>query len=105
MSVTALQDLDDAQTALATALAGSNVETIEAATAAVALAVDKVRGAGGWKDRPDLRADLQRVLKRAETTRGRINVLADSNRRRFEKLISLTGATPPVSYGRSGRLS
>lgn len=105
MSNSALQQLSDAQAALMTALDAHDIDAIDAANAAVAVAVEEVRVVGGWNARPGLREDLIRVLKSAEAARGHINALADKNRRNLDKLISL-GSTPrATSYGRSGKLS
>jgi hypothetical protein len=105
VSEAALQQLDDAQAALIAALDAHDIDAIGAANAAVAIAVEAVRAAGGWRDRPGLRQDLVRILKTAETARGRINALSDQNRRDLDKLISLAGAPRAVAYGRAGRLS
>lgn len=105
MSEAALRQLDDAQAALVAALDAHDLDAIESANAAVAVAVEQMRVVGGWRDRPGLRDDLMLTLKRAEAARGRVNALADQNRRQLEKLISLGGALQPVAYRRSGRLS
>jgi len=97
--------LSDAQAALITALDAHDVAAIEAANAAIAAAVEDVRIAGGWRERAGLRDDLVRVLRGAETARGRVNALADKSRRELDKLISLAGAPRPMAYGRSGKLS
>jgi hypothetical protein len=105
VSESALQQLEDAQAALVAALAVRDVDAIDAANAAVAVAVEEVRVAGGWNERPGLRDDLIRILKSAETARGQVNALADQNRRDLDKLVAL-GSTPrPTAYGRSGKLS
>ena len=105
MSQTALQQLSDAQAALTAALDARDIEALDAATAAVAVAVDEVRVVGSWQDRPALREDLIQVLNGADAARGRVNALADINRRKLDKLISLAGAPRAVAYGRSGKLS
>ena len=51
-----------------------------------------------------LRDELIHILKTAEAARGRVNALADQNRRDLEKLISLAGAPRAVAYRRSGKL-
>lgn len=104
MSEGALQQLSDAQAALIAALDAHDVDAIETANAAVAVAVEDVRTAG-WQDRPGVRDELIKVLKRAEAARGRVNVLADQNHRNLDKLISLAGAPRAAAYGRSGKLS
>ena len=105
MSDSALQQLSDAQSALIAALDARDVDAIEAANAAIAVAVEEVRVVGGWNVRPDLREELIQVLKSAETARGHINALADKNRRNLDKLISLGSAPRAAAYGRSGKLS
>jgi hypothetical protein len=104
VSETVLQQLNDAQTALLAALDAHDVDAIEAANAAVAVAVEEVRVVGGWRERTGLRDDLIHILKGAEAARGRINALADKNRRSLDKLINLAGAPRATAYGRSGKL-
>lgn len=104
MSDTALQQLDDAQAALIAALDAHDLGAIDAANNAVAHAVEQVRAAGGWRDRPGLRDDLIRILRSAEAARGRVNALADSNRRDLDKLISLGGTPRAWAYGRRGTI-
>lgn len=105
MSDGALQQLSEAQAALIAALDARDVDAIEAANAAVAVAVEEVRVAGGWNARPGLREDLIDVLRSAEAARGHVNALADRNRRNLDKLISLGNAPRATAYGRSGKLS
>ena len=105
MSESALQQLNDAQAALIAALDAQDVDAIEAANAAVAVAVEEVRVVGGWRERPGLRDDLIQVLKSAEAARGHVNALADKNRRNLDKLISLAGAPRATAYGRNGQLN
>lgn len=105
MSESALLQLSDAQTALSAALDARDVDALDAATAAVAAAVEEVRVAGGWREHAGLRDDLITVLKGAEDIRGRVNSLADGNRRKLDKLVSLAGTPRAISYGRSGKLS
>lgn len=105
MSETALQQLSDAQAALIAALDARDVDAIDAANAAVAIAVEEVRVVGGWNTHPGMREELIEVLKSAEAARGHINALADKNRRNLDKLISLGTAPRATAYGRSGKLS
>ncbi len=105
MSETALQQLHEAQAALTAALETRDSDTLEAATAAIAVAVDEMRGVGGWRDRPGLRDDLITILRMAEAARGRVNALADLNRRKLDRLVSLAGQPRAVAYSRSGRLA
>jgi len=104
VSEAALQQLKDAQAALIAALDAHDVEAIDTANIALATAVEQVRAAGGWRDRPGLRDELIHILKTAEAARGRVNALADQNRRDLEKLISLAGTPRAVAYRRSGKL-
>lgn len=104
MSEAALQQLDEAQAALIAALDAHDVDAIDAANLAVAGAVQAVRAAGGWRDRPSLRDDLVRILRSAEAARGRVNALADRNQRDFDKLISLGGTPRALAYGRRGTI-
>jgi hypothetical protein len=101
----ALQQLSDAQSALIAALDARDVDAIEAANAAIAVAVEEVRVVGGWNVRPGLREELIQILRNAEAARGHVNALADRNRRDLDKLISLGNAPRAAAYGRSGKLS
>ena len=105
MSHSVLQQLSDAQAALIAALDAHDIDAIDSANAAVAVAVDEVRVVGGWRERPGLRDDLIQILKSAEAARGHVNALADQNRRSLDKLISLAGPPRATAYGRSGKLS
>jgi signal transduction histidine kinase len=105
VSEAALQQLSDAQAALIAALDNHDIEAIDAANVALTAAIEQVRSAGSWHDRPSLRDDLVQLLKTAEAARGRINALSDQNRRDLDKLISLAGTPRAVAYGRGGRLS
>jgi hypothetical protein len=104
VSEAALQELKEAQAALIAALDSNDVEAIDTANAALAEAIEQVRVAGGWRERPGLRDDLVHILKVAEAARGRVNALADQNRRDLEKLINLAGVPRAVAYRRSGKL-
>jgi len=104
MSEAALRQLDEAQAALIAALDAHDLDAIDAANDAVATAVEGVRSVGGWRDRPGLRDDLIRILRSAEAARGRVNVLADGNRRDLDRLISLGGTPRAWSYGRRGAI-
>ena len=81
MNESILQQLNDAQTALIAALDAQDLAAIDAANAAVAIAVEEVRVAGGWRARADLRDNLADILKGAGVVRGHVNALADRNRR------------------------
>jgi hypothetical protein len=105
MSASALQQLSDAQVALSAALDSRDASALEAATAAIAVAVEEVRVVGGWRERPGLREDLISTLHHAQAVRGRINGLADLNRRKLEKLTRLAGTPRTLAYGRSGKLA
>ena len=105
MSDSALQQLSDAQAALMAALDAHDVDAIDAANAAVGVAVEEVRVVGGWRERPGLREDLIQILRSAEAARGHVNALADQNRRSLDKLISLAGTPRATAYGRNGQLS
>lgn len=104
MSEAALQQLSDAQAALIAALGTHDLDAIEAANIAMVAAVNDVRAAGGWLDRPHLRADVVQILQTADAARGRVNLLADSNRRNLDKLISLVAPQRTTPYGRNGLL-
>lgn len=90
---------------LATALGGSDVAAIEAANSEMNQAIAELRALGGWHARVQLRPAIAALLETAEGLAGRINYLADSNRRRLDRLAAATGAPRAQAYGRSGRLA
>lgn len=93
-----------AQAALIAALDGRDADAVHAASRQVARAAQVLAGAGGWRERPGLRAELVRLLRTAEAARGRVNALADLNRRKLDTLTALAGHAPARAYGRSGKL-
>lgn len=104
MSEAALQRLDDAQAALIAALDGHDIDALAAATATLARAAEALAAAGAWHARTDLREGVQHALGRSHAARGRVNALADRNRRRLDTLVGLLGQPRAHAYARSGKL-
>ena len=96
--------LQAAQDALAAALEGGEVGAVIACNVEMAQALAEAQAIGGWRDRSHLRAAIVTLLASAERMAGRVNMLADDNRRRLDRLATATGAPRTQSYGRSGRL-
>ena len=105
MSQAALDRLTAAQAAHIAALDAGDIDALEAATAALRLAVDEVRGVGGWRDRADLRPVLLDARKLTEAARARVNWLADANARRLDRFAAKTNLPRAQAYSRSGRLA
>jgi hypothetical protein len=102
---TALEDLIAHEATLVAALDAGDITLIESATRNMAGAIAAVASAGGWHERSDLRDRVTAALRLAEAAGGRINYLADDNRRRLERLNTLSGRPRAEAYGRSGRLA
>ena len=97
--------LKAAQDALAAALDGKDLGAVIACNVEMAQALAEAQAIGGWRDRSHLRATLTAMLATAETMAGRVNLLADNNRRQLDRLATATGAPRAQAYGRSGRLA
>lgn len=104
MNEAALDTLVDTARALNAALDGDDPRAIERATTDYAGAINAVRDAGGWRDRPDLRDRLAEARTLADMARTRVNILSDVTRQRLNLLTAAVGRAPRVGYGRDGRL-
>jgi hypothetical protein len=104
VSEAALRQFEDAQTALIAALDGADVTAVQSANVALGRAAEALAAVGGWRDRPGLRSELATLMAQADAARGRVNGLADRNRRQLDKLVALSGHVAARSYGRSGKL-
>ena len=96
--------LKAAQDALAAALESGDVGVVVACNIEMAQALAEAQAVGGWRDRSHLQATISAMLATAESMAGRVNYLADANRRRLDRLATATGAPRTQAYGRSGRL-
>ena len=105
MSEVAVDQLIAREDALIAALDGQDVEHIERATRDMRDAVASVAAAGGWRTAPELAARLAQALRLAGAAGGRLNYLADRNRRQLERLAAISGEALPTAYLRAGRLS
>lgn len=104
MSEAALQQLADAQAAMSAALLAHDVDALEEAGKTLAEAVAALGTIDAWRDRAGLREDLVHALKTADASRGLVNQLADANRRKLDRLVSLAGQPRTLAYGRGGAL-
>ena len=105
MTVAALETLIAQQEALIVALDSQDIVKIESSTEAMRDALVQVAAIGSWHDRAEIGARVIQAVKLAEAAKGRVNYLADRNRRQLDALATLTGAPLAPAYGRSGRLS
>ena len=104
MSAAAVERLIAESEALVRALDAQELGQLDAAHRTLRDALAEVAAAGGWRFQSDLRARIVDALALLDTARGRVNYLADSTRRRFDRLAALTGAPRTSPYGRHGRL-
>ncbi|NIJ08983.1 hypothetical protein FHS31_002613 [Sphingomonas vulcanisoli] len=105
MSAAALDTLIAREEALIAALDGQDVTQIESSTDAMRAALIELAAIGAWHNRVEVGERVIQAVKLAEAAKGRINFLADRNRRKLDRLATLTGAPLAPAYGRSGRLS
>jgi len=102
MAAAAVDTLIAREEALIAALDGQDVRHIEAATNAMRDVVTELAGRGGWHAEPELGARLVQALRLTEAAAGRLNFLADRNRRQLDRLATLTGDPLPDAYARHG---
>ena len=105
MAAIALEGLIAREEALIAALDAGDVGALENATQDMTRALVGVAAAGGWHESPELGMRLTQALRLAEATGARIHYLADDNRRRVSRLMTLSGRPRAEGYGRSGRLA
>lgn len=105
MTAAALEGLIAREEALVGALDAGDIGAIERETHGMAGMLAAVAATGGWRESPELSARIVQALRLAEAAGGRINYLADDNRRRIERLTTLAGRPRSEAYGRSGRLA
>lgn len=104
MMTQVVEQLVAREQALIAALDEQDLAKIERATSGIREAVTRLTATGGWRAEPELKERLVHALKLAQAASGRLNYLADRNRRQLDRLATLTGAPLPAAYGRSGRL-
>jgi hypothetical protein len=105
VTAAALEELIERETVLVAALDAGDIELIESATRDMTGAIVAVASKADWHEQADLREHVTQALRLAEAAGGRINYLADDNRRRIERLHTLSGRPRTEAYARSGRLA
>ena len=105
MSSAAIERLIAESEALVRALDAQELGALDAAHRGLREALADVAACGAWRLHADLRERVATSLRLLEAARGRVNYLADSTRRRLDRLSELTGAPRTSPYGRHGRLS
>jgi hypothetical protein len=95
MSNAVVEELIAREDALIAALDGQDVAGIEDATRAMRDAIAGLAANGAWNTDPELGARLVQALRLAEAAAGRINYLADRNRRQLDRLAILGGDPLP----------
>ena len=98
-----LSRLEACHVALIAALDRDDVAGIQLAISEFGGALDAVRSAGAWRDRPEVLDLVQRICNLSEAARIRVNFLTDLNQRRIEALAAARGRPVPMPYGRDGR--
>ena len=105
MTVASLDRLIAREEALVAALDAFDVTELEQASIDLRDAIAEVTASGAWHAGPEVGGRVIQALRLAEAAGGRINHLADRNRRQLDRLATLTGAPLPQAYRRNGRLS
>ena len=100
MTLAAVDSLIAREEALIAALDGQDARAIEAATDAMRIVVTELASLGGWRAEPELGLRLSQALRLTEAAAGRLNYLADRNRRQLDRLATLTGDPLPSAYAR-----
>ena len=103
MSLAVLERLRSSQEELVRMLDRNDAAGIEAATAALADAVDAVRAVDGWRDDHALAATVASVAALLQGAQMRVNFLTDQVRRRGDALASLGGRFGPSTYQPLGK--
>ncbi len=96
--MTELDDVIACQDALLAALDARNVDAIELASKALADAVAKARVQESVIDQSIVRDQLDHGLKQNDAARARVNILADWNRQKIDRLAELRGTSSAKSY-------
>lgn len=104
MNQAALDALIAHEEALIAALDSQDIALIETSTSDMRDALTRVAAIGSWHDRGTVGERVVQAVRLAEAAKGRINYLADRNRRQLDRLATLTGAPLAAAYGRAGRL-
>lgn len=104
MSASAVEHLIAQSEALVRALDAQDLAAIDGAHRQLREALAQVAAVDGWHVRSDLHARLVHALRLLDAAKGRVNYLADSTRRRLDRLAALTGTPRTSPYGRGGRI-
>lgn len=101
-----LEEMVDGIERLIIALDGCDAEAIELANGALALAIERLRVLGGWRDEHAELAMLDRALDLAEAARVRVNLLGDLTQRKLDLLDQVRAEVQNSTvYSRKGRRS
>lgn len=103
MTAAALDQLIAAEEIFISALDGEDIGAIEQAALTMRATLASVAASGAWNTNGETGARLVQAMRLAEAAGGRVNYLADRNRRRLDKLAQLSGAQRPQAYSRYGR--
>lgn len=103
MSLAAVDGLIAREEALIAALDAGDAGQVGQAALDMRDALMTVAATGGWHGTAEVRERVLHALRLAEAAGGRVNYLADANRRRLDRLTSLAGQPRAETYGRSGR--
>ncbi len=103
MSLQALDRLAFSHEALIAALEANDLAAIEAATGALAEAVEAARAIDPPADRDGFRERLTSLAALAQAAQGRVNFLTDMVGRRVDMLSAMAGRAPTLTYRASAR--
>lgn len=104
MSAPAVERVIAQGEALVRALDAQDLAAIDAAHRVLRDTLADMAAMGGWHVRSDLQARLVHALRLLDAAKGRVNYLADSTRRRLDRLAALTDAPRTSPYGRRGHI-
>lgn len=104
MPAAALDGLIAFEEALIAALDAGDLGGLEQAVHGLRGALSDLAAVGGWHAHPELKIRLSQALRLAEAAGGRVNYLADDNRRRIDRFAAIAGQPRAQAYGRTGRL-
>ncbi|MEY2927719.1 MAG: hypothetical protein RL367_2196 [Pseudomonadota bacterium] len=98
MTMHGVDHLIDCQAALIAALDARDATRIEAATVALATAIQLVKAQDVWRSATGGREKLDHAIRQSDAARMRVNYLANTTRQRIDQLGQLRSGNAPTTY-------